>query len=169
MCSDGGQQSGSRFRFRNGFSWVRRVLLCTPATCHHLLMLHFMLHKLLIRTKRTRLRPADGKTRGRAPGYLEIQIEEIFSCVLVVRTESRRRGSSLSVPFLNVSARGCRATLRVRSIKPTQKTSQLKARWTSDLQQQQLKPAFVSHDWQRLGLITLFSAVQSPKTPKVTL
>lgn len=64
--------------------------------------------------------------------------------------------------FWSVSARSCRATLRVRSIKPTQKTSQPRARWMSrsiaTAWQQQLKLAFVSHDWQLLGLITLFSA-----------
>lgn len=107
MCSDGGQKSGSRFSFRNGFSLrVWRVLLCTPATCNHLLMLHFMLHKLLIQTKRTRIRPADGKTRGRAPGYLEIQIEERdISMCAGRKNRVQEKGAEFIGSLLNVSTR----------------------------------------------------------------
>lgn len=163
MCSDGGQKSGSRFRFRSGFSWrVRRVLFCTPATCNHLLMLHFMLHKLLIWTKKTWIRPADGKTRGRAPGYLEMRIEERDISMCAGRKNRVQEKGGRVYRFLNVSGWGCRATLRVRSIKPKQKASHPRARWKSrsiaTARQQQLKPAFVSRDWQLLGLITLFSA-----------
>lgn len=163
MCSYGGQKFGSRFSLRSGFSWrVRRVLFCTPATCNHLLMLHFMLHKLLTQTKRTRIRPADGKTRGRAPGYLEIQIEERdISMCAGRKNRVQEKGGRVYRFVFECKRPGLRATLRVRSIKPTQKTYQPRARWMSrsiaTAWQQHLKPAFVSHDWQRLGLLTLFS------------
>lgn len=78
-----------------------------------------MLDKRLIQNERTEIRPVDGKTRGRALGYLEKQIEGRDSS-MCAGCEGRVRDNwpSLSLPFLNVITRGYAAALRARSIRP---------------------------------------------------
>lgn len=78
-----------------------------------------MLDKRLIRTERTEICPADGKTRGRALGCLEKQIEGRDRSMCAGCQQSP--GEQAQLPFLNVITRGDAAALRVRSIKPTQK------------------------------------------------
>lgn len=117
-----GIKTGSGLSFRIGFiSRVRWGFLCNSVTCN-LLISYFMLNYRLIRTDRTEIRPVDGKTRGRAQGYLEKQIKGRDRS-MCAGCEDRVQESrpSLSLPFLNVITRGYAAALRVRSIKLTQK------------------------------------------------
>lgn len=81
-----------------------------------------MLEKHLIRTERTEIRPVDGKTRGRALGYLEKQIEGRDSSMCAgCEDRVQENRPSLSLRSLNVITRGNVEALRVRSIKLTQK------------------------------------------------
>lgn len=112
-------ESASGLSFRIGFTWSACWgSLCNSVTCNHLLILYFMLDKRLIWAERTEIRPADGKTRGRALGYLEKQIEGRDSSMCADcedRVQENRPG--LSLPFLNIITRGYAAALRVRPIK----------------------------------------------------
>lgn len=77
-----------------------------------------MLDKRLIWAERTEIRPADGKTRGRALGYLEKQIEGRDSSMCAdCEDRVQENRPSLSLPFLNIITRGYAAALRVWSIK----------------------------------------------------